>query len=43
MSDMIDRLNTALEGRYRIDREGGMATVLLAETSSTSARSPTRS
>ena len=28
MSDMIDRLNAALEGRYQIDRElgeGGMA------------------
>ena len=34
MSDMIDRLNAALEGRYQIDREvgeGGMATVYLAD------------
>ncbi len=34
MSDPITRLNTALEGRYAIERElgeGGMATVYLAE------------
>jgi hypothetical protein len=33
MSDPITHLNTALEGRYRIEREpgkGGMATVYLA-------------
>ena len=33
MSDAVDRLNAALEGRYRIESElgeGGMATVCLA-------------
>ena len=34
MSDMVERLNAALEGRYAIERElgeGGMATVYVAD------------
>ena len=31
MSDAVARLNAALEGRYAIEREGGMATVYLAD------------
>jgi hypothetical protein len=40
MSDPVTRLNTALEGRYAIERElgeGGMATVYLAEIKTTTA------
>ena len=36
MTDTLDRLTTALQDRYRIERElgaGGMATVYLAEWS----------
>ena len=29
--DPTFRLNSALQGRYRIEREGGMATVYLAD------------
>ena len=45
-SDMIARLNAALDGRYEVEKqigEGGMATVFLAQDSSTIARSPSRS
>ncbi len=38
MSDVVARLNAALEGRYAIERElgeGGMATVYLAEANET--------
>jgi serine/threonine-protein kinase len=31
MSDPVARLNAALEGRYAIEREGGMVTVYLAD------------
>jgi hypothetical protein len=31
VSDPITRLNAALEGRYHVEREGGMATVYLAD------------
>ena len=45
MSDLAERLRAALAGRYDVERElgaGGMATVYLARTSSTTARSPSR-
>ena len=29
MTDSVTRLNAALQGRYRIEREGGMASVYL--------------
>ena len=43
MSDPVERLNAALEGRYAIDRElgeGGMATVYLAEDKRLAPRQP---
>ena len=46
MIDGMERLAAALSDRYRIERElgaGGMATVYLAATSSTTARSRSRS
>ncbi len=41
--DPIDRLNEALEGRYRVERElgqGGMATVYLADDKRLAPRQP---
>jgi serine/threonine-protein kinase len=43
MADLLERLKAALSDRYMIERElgsGGMATVYLARTSSTSGRWP---